>query len=128
MVITYEGGQKFIAETRGHRVTVDLPSELGGTDTGMTPPELLAASLGSCVGIYVAGYLNRCGISTEGLNIEVDYEKEDKPSARIIGLSVKINVPSGVPEERRQAVMVVAKQCMIHNTLNNPPEISFELA
>ncbi|MCL6520483.1 MAG: OsmC family protein [Armatimonadetes bacterium] len=127
MLISYEGGQKFIAESRGHRIVIDLPPDLGGTDSGMMPPELLAASLGSCVGVYVANYLNKSAISTEGLNIEVGYEKEDKPSARITSLNVKVNLPAAVPEDRHQAIMVVAKQCLIHNTLHNPPEVKIEL-
>ena len=41
-------GVKFGIQARGHHVTCDQPVENGGADSGMTPPELLLASLGSC--------------------------------------------------------------------------------
>jgi putative redox protein len=52
--IEYLGGVRFAAETRGHRVVSDQPPENGGEDSGMTPPEFLLASLGTCAGYYAA--------------------------------------------------------------------------
>lgn len=46
----YLGGSKFAAEARGHRIICDQPVENGGADAGMTPPELLLASLATCAG------------------------------------------------------------------------------
>ena len=48
--IQYCGGTRFIAEARGHRVECDQPASNGGADTGMTPPEFLLVSLGTCAG------------------------------------------------------------------------------
>ena len=55
--IQYRGGTGFTAETRGHRVDCDQPPANGGADTGMTPPEFLLVSLGTCAGFYAAQYL-----------------------------------------------------------------------
>jgi hypothetical protein len=38
---------KFEAIARGHRVICDQPATLGGSDSGMTPPEFLLVSLGT---------------------------------------------------------------------------------
>ena len=46
--VKYKEGVRFVAETRGHRIEIDQPLGGGGQDRGMTPPELLLASLGSC--------------------------------------------------------------------------------
>ncbi len=54
-------GVKFAVQARTHTIICDQPSENHGTDEGMTPPELLLASLGSCAAFYVQ---NTCGRGT----------------------------------------------------------------
>jgi uncharacterized OsmC-like protein len=44
----------FEASARGHRVVCDQPPDNGGSDRGMTPPEYLLVSLGTCAGFYAA--------------------------------------------------------------------------
>ena len=126
MKVSYEGGTKFTAETRGHKIAVDLPPEKGGTDTAMTPPELLAASLGTCIGVYVTGYCKQAGIDCEGLTVEVASEIVQDPM-RVSRLHAKVRVPKGIPESRRQAVKKVASSCLIHATLCSLPELLIEL-
>ena len=60
--IRHLGGVKFEAVTRGHRIICDQPVENRGSDSGMTPPELLLASLGTCAGFYAAEYLRARGL------------------------------------------------------------------
>lgn len=76
--LRHSGGALFTAEARHHRVLLDQPAEDGATDQGMSPAELLLASLGGCIGQYVAQYLSLQGLSCEGLLIRV----EAQPSAR----------------------------------------------
>lgn len=76
--LRHTGGASFTAEARHHRVLLDQPAEDGAADQGMSPAELLLASLGGCVGQYVAQYLSLRGLSCEGLQIRV----EAQPSAR----------------------------------------------
>jgi putative redox protein len=48
---------KFSIQSRSHTILCDQPAENGGDDSGMTPPELLLASLGSCAAFYAVQYL-----------------------------------------------------------------------
>ena len=48
--IQYFGVVRFEAEARGHKILCDQPAENGGSNAGMTPPEFLLASLGTCAG------------------------------------------------------------------------------
>lgn len=128
MIIRYQGDHEYAVEARGHKITVGLTPELGGTDKGMMPPELFAASFGSCIGVYVVSYLQKVGIPAEGMTIEVTYDKVTEPKTRIGGLRAVINIPGGVPEERRSAVLRAAENCMIHNTLGHPPQVEIKLA
>jgi len=121
----YEGGTAFRMECRGHQVCVDQPADNDGADSAMTPPELFAASIAACIGHYVASYCHQAGISTEGLNVESDWETVEKPK-RIGEISFKVVLP-GLPELRRKAVERVASSCLLHATLANPPAVAVEI-
>ena len=44
---TRETGFRHVVKVRSHDVNIDEPTETGGSDTGPSPQELLAASLDS---------------------------------------------------------------------------------
>ncbi|MFB0543460.1 MAG: OsmC family protein [Candidatus Bathyarchaeia archaeon] len=125
MSITVEalGEARFSASTRGHSVFCDLSPESGGGDTGMTPTELFLSALGCCVGLYIVRFCDRRGIPTKGMKIQVSREGAQNPS-RIGRILFEVEMPSPVPEERREEIIAVAKRCYLHNTLNNPPEMN----
>ena len=124
--IEYKGGLQFTASTRRHEITVDQPQEKGGTDTGMTPPELLVASFGACIGVYVAEYLKSMNRNPEGMSIEVSHKFAENPR-RISELHAKVIIPAGIPEERRTAIHRVAEKCLIHQTLRYTPAVTIDI-
>ena len=85
MEVTVEhlGAVQFQIKTRGHSIVSDQPVDTGGFDEGMTPPELLLASLGSCAGFYAAQYLRKHKLATEGTRVRVTCEKVKDPVARM---------------------------------------------
>jgi hypothetical protein len=50
--VEHLGSVQFEIKARQHTIECDQPPGNGGYDEGMTPPELLLASLGSCTGFY----------------------------------------------------------------------------
>jgi len=124
--VEYKGGLQFTVSMRGHEIAVDLPPAKGGTDTGMTPPELLVASFGACIGVYVTEYLRKISLNPEGMSIEVDFKFADDP-LRIGELHAKVILPAGIPEERRTAVHRVAEKCLIHQTLCFTPAVTIDI-
>ena len=99
----------------------DQPAENGGTDSGMTPPEFLLASLGTCAGFYAAQYLKARSLSAEGLEVTVSAEKARQP-ARVGSFRIEVTVPHLTPEHE-QGILRAVKACLIHNTLLNAPQI-----
>ena len=59
VTIEHLGAVQFEIRARHHVVACDQPLENGGFDEGMTPPEFMLASLGSCAGFYAAAYLKK---------------------------------------------------------------------
>jgi uncharacterized OsmC-like protein len=124
--VEYLDGERFAIGIRGHRVTVDQPLADGGEDTAPTPTELIVASLASCVAFYARRYLARHGLPTAGLSVSADYTMGTRP-VRVADLSVDIQVPDGVPAERRDALLAVASHCTVHNTLTDHPTVTIAL-
>jgi uncharacterized OsmC-like protein len=115
------GDLKFEAVARGHRVVCDQPAANGGGDAGMTPPEFLLVSLGTCAGFYAAEYLKTRSLPAEGLRINVTADKAAQP-ARLARFSIEVTAPAVEPHHQA-GILRAVKSCLIHNTLLNTPAI-----
>ena len=127
MEVTVEhlGAMQFAIKAREHSVVSDQPAENGGFDEGMTPPELMLASLGSCAGFYASQYLKKKGLATEGTLVRVFAENAKNPS-RLDNFKIEVDVPA-VEEEHRKGVEEAVHHCLIHNTLQHPPRITLDV-
>lgn len=125
IIARHQQGVAFAVEHRGHTVVIDQPKDNGGTDNGMTPPELFAVSLAGCVGYYVAHYCDQAGIDTAGLQVRCNWQTVEGPK-RIGGLSINVELP-GIPDKRKRAVQRVAESCLLHATLTHAPSIDVRL-
>src|SRR5438128_367295 len=123
--VEYIDGVRFEATTRGHHILSDQPVETGGADSGMTPPELLVSSLGACAGYYAAEYLRTRSLSSKGLRIHVEADKDSKP-ARLSAFRIHVEAPA-VEQRHQDGLLRAVKHCLIHNTLLQPPAIDVAL-
>jgi uncharacterized OsmC-like protein len=126
VTVEHLGAVQFEVKTRGHSVVSDQPVENGGFDEGMTPPELMLASLGSCAGFYAADYLKRQNLAVEGTRVRVTADKAKNP-ARLDNFRIEVDVPAGLSEEHLRGVEEAVHRCLIHNTLTHPPKIELEV-
>lgn len=119
--IQYRGGTRFTADTRGHRVECDQPASHGGADTGMTPPEFLLVSLGTCAGYYAAEYLKIHSLPSQGLEIRVAADKALRP-ARLDSFRIEVIVP-GIDPSHEAGMLRSVNACLVKNTLASSPTI-----
>ena len=128
MEVTVEhlGAVQFQIKTRGHSIVSDQPADSGGFDEGMTPPELLLASLGSCAGFYAAQYLRKNKLATEGTRVRVTCEKVKDPVARMTNFVIEVDAPVELTKDQRQGLDQAVANCLVHNTLMHAPKISLE--
>lgn len=126
LVAKHEGGMRFSAEIRGHKVMTDQPVP-SGADSAVMPLELLGSALGTCIALYVHHFLASRGLPTEGMRAEVVALGAPNPN-RIGRFEVEVVLPEGVPESYRPMIERVARSCPAHATLQHPPEIVIEVA
>jgi len=126
VTVDHLGAVQFEIKARSHTIISDQPESNGGFDEGMTPPELLLASLASCVAYYAAEYLNRRKLASEGTKVRVTAEKAKNP-ARLDEFRIEVETPVVLSEDDLNGVVAAAHRCLIHNTLLNPPNIELEV-
>ena len=124
--VSHVDGVRFAIQARSHIVTSDQPMENGGEDSGMTPPEFLLASLGSCAAYYAVEYLRTRNLAQTGVEVSVSAEKLMKP-ARLGNFRIHVLCPVKLNPEQTEGVMRSVHHCLVHNTLLSPPEIKIDL-
>ena len=116
----------FESKLGNHSVVVDVPPGMGGADRGPTPPELFIASLGTCVGAFVANYCGQAGIDASDMTVDVAFDKVEDPT-RLVNLRVKVNLPKDGCNGRAKALRRVAEHCPVHETIATLEGIEFEI-
>lgn len=122
----YKGDMLFESHVGNHSMLIDVPASMGGKDRAPTPPEVFIASLGSCVGAFVANYCQQSGIDATGLSVDVTFDKADNP-ARLINITVSIMLPHAECKNRRLAMQRVAEHCPVHETIETVEGIEMKI-
>jgi putative redox protein len=118
---------RFNIGARSHAVISDQPNENGGEDAGMTPPELMLASLGACAEFYAVHYLRTRKLDERGVEVTVVAEKLMQP-ARLGNFRIQVTCPAALSSEQTEGLRRSVHHCLIHNTLLSLPRIDIELA
>ncbi|MFB6469445.1 OsmC family protein [Cytobacillus sp. Hz8] len=115
------------AETRGHKVIVDEPVSIGGTDKGMNPVELLLSALGACQSIVAKTYAKKFGIDLQNFWIELEgdidldgfYGKSDvRPGFSTIRYT--FHIETNASEEKIKAYTeYIENHCPVGDTIAN---------
>ena len=127
IVISFPGGKRVDAHVGDFVVRTDQPASLGGADAAPSPFDLFLASIATCAGIYVLGFCQARGLSTEGLAIRqhVDLDPETKLPRRI---ALEIALPPGFPEKYRTAIVRAAEGCKVKKTIAAQPAVDVVVA
>jgi uncharacterized OsmC-like protein len=124
--INRKDGLKFAMSVRNHEVDFDMSKEDGGLDKGPSPSEFLVGSLGACVAIMVQRYCDRHEYNDGEVSVTMTYELADDPK-RVGAITIDLEIPNDVPENKYPVVKRIAEACPIHGTLTKSPDIDLEI-
>jgi putative redox protein len=113
------------AVARFHRVVCDQPFGEGGSDTGMTPPELMLSALGCCAMYYAGEFLRARGLALDDIEIRISGAKGGHP-ARLVEIGIEVDAP-GLNTRVRAGLMKAIDACLLHRTLADPPIVKLSM-
>lgn len=125
LTVVWREGMRFCSSTPAGELMCDESSEVGRAYP--SAPELLLASLGSCVGSVLVYFAQRHNISLEGMKIHLDYRVAENPH-RIGEIDVQIEAPNAASKKEQETLERVAHTCLIHNTLTHSPQIALSVS
>lgn len=106
---------------RGHEIIADEPKDLGGTDTGAKPSELLLSSLAGCKLITMRMYAERKGWEIGEVNISLRYLEKGDPTI----LEKKIRFSGDLDEAQVKRLIDISGRCPVAKMLKN--SIAYEI-
>lgn len=126
MVVQWNKNFQTSVSCRGLSITVDQPKEDGGDNAGLSPTELLVASLGTCIIYYSVVFLKRRKVPCTGLKVVLDWEYAETPR-RIGKIKASISLNEKLDEKQKKGLLKIAQSCTVHNTLTHAPEINVSI-
>jgi uncharacterized OsmC-like protein len=136
-VVVYGSAKGFAQKIAvgGHQISADEPTEVGGTDTGPGPYDLLLAALGSCTSMTIALYARRKQWPLEAVRVKVRHSKvhaaDCEDCETKVGILDRIErdveLVGRLADEQRVRLLDIANKCPVHRTLTSEIEIRTQL-
>ncbi|HEY3429697.1 MAG TPA: OsmC family protein [Cyclobacteriaceae bacterium] len=123
-------------ETRGFKLIVDEPTELGGTNQAPNPVEYILAGYAGCINVVAHITAKELNIDLKDLQISIE---GDLNPARLFGTSyseragyqsieVKLKTKNAIAEGlRNKWLQQIENRCPVNDNLRNSTPINFSL-
>jgi len=105
------------------QLLADVEVASGGTNTGPSPHEYLAAALASCTSMTLKMYAGRKSMNLSNVIVTVHVERESD----IEKFTRDIQLFGELAEEEKQRLLEIANKCPIHKALSGEIQIKTQL-
>lgn len=136
VLVKYESGYRFAATCRGYTVTTGRGEDGNEARDGMWPAQLFGASIGMCIGGYVAKFCKEHGIPYEDMTIELSRRVEAGSSGNASGanrshtsrIDARIRLGAELSRQQKQGILEAADHCHITNSIREGMQIVCSVA
>ena len=119
ILIDFPSGSRVDAHFGSFTVPTDQPP----ASSAPTPFEVFLSSIGTCAGIYVLGFCQQRGLSTDGIRI-VQRMHSNPATGMVEQIDLKILFPPTFPEKYRASLIRAAGLCKVKKHLEQPPRFN----
>ena len=127
VLVKYENGFRFSAVCKGYTVTTGRGDDGNIERDGMWPAQLFSASIGMCIGGYIAEFCKEQGIPYEDMTIELSRRTQPEPS-RTTRIDAKIHLGAKLSQQQQQGILEAADKCHITESIKEEMQIVCSLA
>lgn len=123
-----DGTYAQVIKARVHEWAAGEPVDVGGTDNGPTPYELLLSALGACTSITLEMYAARKGWPLDKVLVTLEHSKEERPGENdgkpVDMIDRIVRLEGALEDEQRAKLIEIAEKCPVHRTLTNQININ----
>ncbi len=119
--VVFGDNYKIDVEYKGFTVKTDQPVPDGGDGTAPSPFDYFLVSLASCAGYYALAFCKERKIPTEGLGVTMTTER-GAASKMIDKIAITVDLPAGLPEKYRSALIKAVDHCTVKAHIQRPPQ------
>ncbi len=123
-------GLQFTARDElGHEIILDAKKEVGGTETGFQPVDLILVSLAGCMAFDIVWVLQKKKINLQNFETKVEAERHFEHPKRYTKIKIKFKTNAEVDKAALTKAFELSrdKYCSVLATLQNPPTIEFKI-
>jgi putative redox protein len=106
-----------------HHLMSDVDTSKGGSDSGPSPHEYLAAALASCTGMTLKMYAGRKSWGLENAIVTVNISRADE----VERFTRTISLVGNLDAEQTARLLEIANKCPVHKALIGTIEIDTQL-
>jgi len=120
----------------GHQFVADEPLNMGGSNLGPSPYDLLGSALAACTAMTLNMYARHKKIGLNSVNVSVDHRRIhaqdcvdcEKVDGRVDVFDRSISLSGDLSPEQKARMLQIADRCPVHKTLENEIKISTVLS
>ena len=133
---TLDGRFQQVVRVGRHAILADEPVSYGGDDSGLSPYDLLMASLGACTSMTIRMYAERKSIPLDRVRIVLRHQKIhaadcadcETKGGRIDRVDRVVELTGALDPAHRQKLLEIADKCPVHRTLHSEVSVTTSLA
>jgi putative redox protein len=124
--VLFPGGKRIDVKVGDHVIQTDQSIKRGGEDAAPEPFNLFLASIAACAGIFALNFCETRELSTEGLALSMDWERDPEPPKQAVA-TLRLTLPEGFPERYRDSILRAMDLCAVKKTIIDPPRFGMRI-
>jgi putative redox protein len=113
----------------GHEIKMDAAEEVGGSNSGARPTELLLNAVAGCTGIDIISILTKMRLDPTKFYMDVEGQRADDHPKKFTEIHIRYALEGDLPEEKvvRAIQLSVDKYCSVAHSLSATISVSYSI-